>query len=223
MWFLFLLKKNQRNFLANQIYPHWIIFAPFWNAINHLLEGVISRLYSVPLMAHLNLHTWSIDQSRLTFCDSMDCGLQVSSVHGIFQARILEWVAISYPRESSQPKDWTLISCVSCIGREILYHCTTWEALTSILTEIKYHVVLTGLPWWCSGKESACSAGDQALIPEWGRSSGEGNGNLLQYSCLENLKDRRVWQATVHRAAQSQAQPNQRSSGSSMVLAVAAL
>ena len=39
-------------------------------------------------------------------------------------------------------------------------------------------------------KESACSAGDLALIPGLGRSSGEGNGNLLQYSCLDNFKDK---------------------------------
>ena len=44
------------------------------------------------------------------------------SVHGIFQARILEWVAISYCRRSSKPRDQTHISCVSCIGRQILYH-----------------------------------------------------------------------------------------------------
>ena len=47
---------------------------------------------------------------------------------GIFQGRILEWVAISYSCGSSQPKDWTHISCVSCIGRQILYHWATWEA-----------------------------------------------------------------------------------------------
>ena len=42
-----------------------------------------------------------------------------------FQARVLEWVAISFFRGSSWPRDWT---CVSCIGRWILHHCTTWEA-----------------------------------------------------------------------------------------------
>ena len=40
------------------------------------------------------------------------------------------WVAIFYSRMSSQPRDWTHISCVSCIGRQILYHCTTWVAKT---------------------------------------------------------------------------------------------
>ena len=48
------------------------------------------------------------------------------SVHGIFQARILEQIAISFSRKSFQPKDPTCISCVSCIGRWILCHWTTW-------------------------------------------------------------------------------------------------
>ena len=47
------------------------------------------------------------------------------------------------------------------------------------------------------GKESACKAGDLALIPGLGRSTGEGNGNSLQYSCLENSMDREAWLATV--------------------------
>ena len=48
------------------------------------------------------------------------------------------------------------------------------------------------------GKESAYSAGDLGLIPGLGGYSGEGNGNPLQYSCLENPMDGRAWQATVH-------------------------
>ena len=48
------------------------------------------------------------------------------------------------------------------------------------------------------GKESACNAGDPGSIPGSGRSPGEGNGNPLQYSCLENPTNRGAWQATVH-------------------------
>ena len=44
----------------------------------------------------------------------------------------------------------------------------------------------------------ACNVGDPGSIPEWGRSPEEGNGNPLQYSCLENPMDRGVWQAIVH-------------------------
>ena len=67
----------------------------------------------------------SVAQSFLTLCDPMDCSLPGSSVHGIFQARILERVAISSSRGSSQCNDKTRISC---IGRHILYHPATWEA-----------------------------------------------------------------------------------------------
>ena len=52
----------------------------------------------------------------------MDCSPPGSSVPGILQARILEWVAISFSRESSQPRDRTWVSYVSCIGRQALYH-----------------------------------------------------------------------------------------------------
>ena len=52
-------------------------------------------------------------QSCLTLCNRMDCIQPGSSVHGTFQARILEWVAISFFRESSRPRDRTHISCVS--------------------------------------------------------------------------------------------------------------
>jgi len=55
----------------------------------------------------------------------------------------------------------------------------------------------TGLPWWLSGKESTCQAGDTGSNPGSGRSPCEGNGNLLQYSCLGNPMNRGVWQTTV--------------------------
>ena len=54
-------------------------------------------------------------------------------------------------------------------------------------------------------KESACSAGDPGSIPGLGRSPGEGNGNTLQYPCLENLMDRGAWWAAVHGVAKSRA------------------
>ena len=55
-----------------------------------------------------------------------------------------------------------------------------------------------GLPYSSDGKEFACNAEDQGLIPGLGRPSGEGNGYPLQYSCLENSMDRGAWQVTVH-------------------------
>ena len=59
------------------------------------------------------------------------------------------------------------------------------------------------LPCSLEGKESACNAGDPGSIPASGRSSGEGNDNQLQYSCLENPIDRGTWQAIVHWVAKS--------------------
>ena len=59
------------------------------------------------------------------------------------------------------------------------------------------------LPGDSYGKESACDAGGPGSIPELGGSPGEGNGNPLQSSCLENPIDRRAWRATVHGVAES--------------------
>ena len=72
----------------------------------------------------------SVTQSCPTLCDPMDCSPQGFSVCGISQARILQWVAISYSRGPSQPRDQTR---VSYIGRWIIYCCATWEAPGSTL------------------------------------------------------------------------------------------
>ena len=66
-----------------------------------------------------------------------------------------------------------------------------------------HHLSDLGFSGGSEGKESACSVGDPGSIPGWGRSPGEGNGNPLQYSCLENSMDRGAWQATVHGLAKS--------------------
>ena len=55
-----------------------------------------------------------------TLCDPMDCSLPGSSVHAIFQAIVLEWIAISFSRGSSRPRDWTRVSCI--VDR----HFTVW-------------------------------------------------------------------------------------------------
>ena len=61
-----------------------------------------------------------------------------------------------------------------------------------------------GFPGGSDGKASACNAGDPGLIPGSGRSPGEGNGNPLQHSCLENPMDGGAWWATVHGVAKGQ-------------------
>ena len=52
-------------------------------------------------------------QLCLTLCDPMDCSLPGFCIHGIFQARVLQWAAISFSRRSSQPRDWTWVSCTA--------------------------------------------------------------------------------------------------------------
>ena len=64
--------------------------------------------------------------------NSMNCSPAGSTANGIFQARILDWVAISYPRGSSQLRDQMHISCVSCTGSWILYHFDAWETCLSV-------------------------------------------------------------------------------------------
>ena len=63
--------------------------------------------------------------------------------------------------------------------------------------------IFRGFPGGSEGKEAACNARDQGLIPGLGGTPGEGNGSPLQYSCLENSKDRGTWRAKAHEVAKS--------------------
>ena len=111
-----------------------------------------------------------------------------SSVHGILQTRTWEWFAISSFRGSSQPEDQTCVSCISCIGRWILYQlCLLGSPKEENL------IIEKGFLGGSDGKESSYNARDPGSIPESGRSPGEGNGNPLQYSWLESSRDRGVW------------------------------
>ena len=76
----------------------WIQFASIFQRILHLCSAVIKML---------------VTQWCPTLCDPMDYSLPGSSVHGILQARILEWVAISFSRGSSWSRAWTPISCIA--------------------------------------------------------------------------------------------------------------
>ena len=73
-----------------------------------------------------------IAQLCLTLCDPMDCRLPGYSVHGILRARILEWVATSFSRGSSKPRDWTQVACIAggcfniCATREAWYLNMYW-------------------------------------------------------------------------------------------------
>ena len=112
-----------------------------------------------------------------------------SSVHGIFQARMLRWVAVSFSRGSSWPRDWISILLSVSLPRE----ATLW-ALTSCALEnnskrltlgtlIYYREAIINFSLLCisDGKESACNAEDVGSIPGLEGSPGEGNDNPLQF------------------------------------------
>ena len=132
-----------------------------------------------------------VAQSCPTLFDPMDCSISGFSVHGTFQARVLEWVAISFSRGSSRPRDWIQVSHIA--GGFF----TVWAIREAQLIHIPSANFLIIFSFSSVGKESAWNAGDLGLIPGLGGSSGEGNSNPLQYSCLENPMDREAWWATV--------------------------
>ena len=122
---------------------------------------------------------WSeVTQSCPTLCDPMDCSWPGSSVHGIFQVWILEWVAVSFSRGSSRPRDRTQVSRI--VGRCFTIWATreAWilckADLNSPITPPDSICVL----WWLRWKESACNVGDL------GQEDSCRNGHPPQYSCL---------------------------------------
>ena len=97
--------------------------------------------------SHINEHYESeFAQSCPTLCNPMHCSLPGSSVHGTFQARVLEWVAISFSRVSSRPRDRTH---VFCIGRRVLYHLRNPQSLIRHEPDCPLVLILT---WSTLGK-----------------------------------------------------------------------
>ena len=78
-----------------------------------------------------------------------------------------------------------------------------WRATVHAITKSWTRLSNFTFPYGSAGKESACNVGELGLTPGLERSPGEGNGNTLQYSCLENPTDRGAWWAMVHGVAKS--------------------
>ena len=128
---------------------------------------------------------WKWKWSRSVVSDSlppMDCSPPSSSVHGIFQARILEWVAISFSRASSQPRDRTQVSHIAgrrfnlCATREALKYKNTVSQKTSYRdTELQIQVLTSKIS----------KGGKEARLKEEGEEVGEGGkrGGLTDVSC----------------------------------------
>ena len=126
-------KEMFKEYIAKVKQAIWFLHTPLFFFFKFYF---IFKLYKIVLvMPNIimnppqNVCMCMLSQSCPTLCDPMDCSPPDSSVHGIFQARILEWVAISSSRGSSQSKDRTHISCVSYTVRWILYHWATWGTL----------------------------------------------------------------------------------------------
>ena len=80
-------------------------------------------------------HWWCFNHSVVSnSCNPMDCSLPGSSVDGSFQATILEWVVVSFSRVSSQPRDWTRVSYISCIAGGFFTDWATREAHIFFIT-----------------------------------------------------------------------------------------
>ena len=129
-----------------------------------------------------------VAQSCLTLCSPIDCNPPGSSVHGILQARILEWVAIPFsgdpPDSGIEPESPTLHADSLPSEPPGKPPLVKWNLLL---------VTSMGFPGSSDGKASAYNVGDLGLIPGSGSSPGEGNDNPLQYSCLENPMDWGAW------------------------------
>ena len=100
-----------------------LLIAVFWMH----LSGFIFKVFALTVPSVWNVLPpdtccAKLLQLCLTLFNSVDCSLPGSSVHGTFQARILEWVAISFSRGSSRSRNQTRISYIACIGRQVLYH-----------------------------------------------------------------------------------------------------
>ena len=191
----------------------------------------------------------------------MDCNPPASSVHGISQARILERVAISFSRRSSQPRNWIWVSCIAggfftknppmsyersptsrlyflpfillflsltgsnCLPVTISSLVRMYLPSNSILRRRQWQPIPVLLPEEYHGWRSMVGRGP------WGREEsdtterlhfhfslsriGEGNGNPLQCSCLENPRDGGAWWAAVYGVAQSRKRLKRLSSSSS--------
>ena len=145
----FKMKKKKSKLRGLQIHCLSLLFNFSWAfecfwliIVIPFIQGV-SAVRLFPLSGHLLLSCsmdckikvsfgWSREESEvaqlyLTLCDPMDCSLPGSSVHGIFQARVLEWVAISFSRWSSQPRDQTRVSHIA--GRRF----TIWATREHLL------------------------------------------------------------------------------------------
>ena len=125
---------GSRGHLARTVVSLVNLFTPLLSLLLEMRSSIDRYFLNVIYSSYKSFSTFHTNisgccclgaRSRLTLCFSMDCSPPGLSVRGIFQTRIPEWVAISFSRESSWPRNGT---CISCLGRWILHLWATWEA-----------------------------------------------------------------------------------------------
>ena len=132
-------------------------------------KEIIELRGSIGSFTMLMYVTVKVTQSCLTLCDPMDCSPPGSSVHGILQARILEWVAMPYSTGSSRPRDWSRVSCVSCTaGRfftaEALGKTTLYQQEFTKERSVWCH--LHPVPHWKDSTERITGPQAKALVTQ---------------------------------------------------------
>ena len=135
----------------------------WWTGRPGVLWFMGSQRFGHDWVTELN---WML-QPCLTLWNPLDCSPPGSSLHGIFQARLLEWVAIFSCRVYSWTRIWTCVFCITCIGRPVLYHYHHWGS--SIYFNISPKILLD-FPDGSEGIAPACSVGDLGLIHQLGTS-----------------------------------------------------
>ena len=202
----FLLMRNKFVYSCS-IKIHALGFDELWENIFWILlvVEVFCLQKVVKILEEVIVGQWKVKVAQLclTLCYPMDCSLQGFSVHGIFQARVLEWVAIPFSRGSSWPRDWTWVSCI--VGRRFTLWATM-EAQMNMEDEAKLCspicstfealVVwpLVGWSWRRIGPILLTSASCRHCRFQYiSLICGEGNGTPLQHSCLENPMGGGAW------------------------------
>ena len=117
-------------FLRHSFVNYYTLGLASWNTASSMWGNSVSLLKEQRhnrkcVCVCVHAHTHSVMSESLW---PHDCSPLDSSVHRIFQAKILQWVDIPSSREHSRFRDWTHVSFASCIGRHILYHWAIWES-----------------------------------------------------------------------------------------------
>ena len=150
-----------------------------------IIDHFLLLLNTIPLYGYCCC--CSVAKSCLTLCNPMDCSTQGSAV--------LQSLGVC---SNSCPLSWW---CYLTISSPVTLFSFCFQSFSASGSFPMSQLLSLGLPGGASGKKTRLpvqETGDAGLNPGLGRSPGEGSGNPLQYSCLENSTDRGAWQGTVH-------------------------